>query len=242
MGTNYRLLVYSLLVIGFISCNKELEPIFIIKKSTEAHGGIESWKNLKSLSFTKKTNLYKEDGSLKSTILQNQKFDFENNLSISLNSILDSVKCNLQNGKVTIQNKDSIYRPVGEELNKTQALFSFAMYVTSQPFQLLESGASFERIKDTLVNNKRVLSILVHYKNEGIDSDKWTYYFDPNSFEVTACKVRHNGRESLIENTSYDKSTPFLFNRRRKSTILENGKPKFVFAEYKYMNYRVEMR
>ena len=138
MGTNYRLLVYSLLVIGFISCNKELEPIFIIKRSTEAHGGIESWKNLKSLSFTKKTNLYKEDGSLKSTILQNQKFDFENNLSISLNSILDSVKCNLQNGKVTIQNKDSIYRPVGEELNKTQALFSlFLPLLSRDPVQTI---------------------------------------------------------------------------------------------------------
>lgn len=219
-----------------------MEPIFIVNESVKAHGGIESWQNLKSLSFTKKTIIYKEDGSLKSRSIQDQKFDLNNGLSVSLNSILDSVTYKLQNGEVRIQNKDSLYQPVEEELKKTQAMFSSALYVGGQPFHLLESGASFEKSKDTLINNKRVLSIRVHYKDEDVNSDQWTYYFDPNSFKVVACKVRHNGRESLIENTSYDTSTPFLFNATRKSTILENGEPKFVIAEYEYSNYKVEFQ
>ena len=67
----------------------------IVNRSLVAHGGIEQWKALKSLSFTEKTFFYKEDGSLENEILQDQEFQFGKNSSMQIHSILDSVRYQL---------------------------------------------------------------------------------------------------------------------------------------------------
>lgn len=216
-----------------------MEPISIINNSIEAHGSLGAWDKLNSLSFIKKAIVYNEDGSIKSKSVQTQEFLFDTELSASIYSKLDSVQYQLNKGKISVERSDTLYDPKNEELEKVKNQFSSALYVVSQPFQLIQSGAKFELKKDTLINRNQVYSVRVIYNEEDKNSDQWTYYFDKKSYKVLACKVRHNNRESLIENTSFDSSTPFLFNATRKSTILDHGKPKFVIAEYEYSNYKV---
>ncbi len=216
-----------------------MEPIDIINKSVLAHGGLEQWKELKSLSFTKKTTVYHEDGSLGKESLQNQEFVFSKSFSGRIYAVLDSILYHYQDGNIYVQRLDSSFQLSGEELKSKQSLFKSALYVTSQPFQLLESGATFERKSDTVFSVKKAFAIRIHYPGDSSTSDQWTYYFDQASYRVVACKVRHNDRVSIIENTSYDMSTPFVFNATRKSTIMDWGKPKFVIAEYEYSNYKI---
>lgn len=219
-----------------------MEPIDILERSVEVHGGLESWDQLKSISFTKKTILYNEDASVKRESVQNQKFVFGSNPSAFINSVLDSIIYQLVDDTVTIDFADSVFVAQGVEQDRLKAMFSSALYVTSQPFGLLKSGAIFTRELDTVIGKKEVFAIRISYPDDQSDSDQWTYYFDQKDFRVRACKVRHNQRVSLIENTSYDLSTPFLFNATRKSTILEKGRAKFVIAQYEYSNYKVEKK
>ena len=136
---------------------------------------------------------------------------------------------------------NSVHKLSGEEFKKIDHLFSSSLYVVSQPFQLIKSKAIFKRLQDTVVNRKKVYALDVYYKDDTENSDQWTYYFDQNTFNVTACKVRHQKRVSVIENTSYDMSTPFLFNATRKSTII-HAKERFIIAKYSYSNYNVTFR
>lgn len=216
-----------------------MEPIDIIAKSVEAHGGLESWKQLKSLSFTKKTILYNEDGSIKQNTTQDQAFSFDQNSSGTIDALIDTVAYRLENEDLLVKLGDKYYNLENSELEKRKKLVNSALYVTSQPFQLLESGATFKRKKDSVIGAQKVLAIRIHYPNDTSTSDQWTYYIDQETFLVAACKVKHSTRTSLIENTSYDRNTRFVFNATRKSTITENGKAKFVIAEYEYSNYKV---
>lgn len=234
-----RYLFIIIFLIGFISCNKEVEPIVIIGRSVEAHGGLESWKQLKSLSFTKKTVLYNEDGSVKKNVTQDQAFLFNTSSSGTLDAVIDTISYRLEDDKVLVKLGDQYYDLENAERDAKKKLVNSALYVVSQPFQLLESSATFERKSDTVFGDKPTFSIRVKYPGDSPSSDQWTYYFDQDSFRVVACKVKHNNRVSIIENISYDRSTPFLFNATRKSTIMDGSNPKFVIAEYEYSNYKV---
>ena len=231
------------LTIAFISCKKEVEPLEIVRQSAKAHGGLEEWEKIKTLSFTKKTVLYSEDGTEKKQILQDQFFRFQDGqIFTSINSRLDSVSYKLVRGNIYARKNNMISKLEGEELEKVENLFASAFYVTSQPFHLLQSEAQFEKLQDTLIDNNKAFAIGIRYKEDREDSDKWTYYFDKESYKVVACKVQHNnGRTSVIENTSYDSSTTFLFNATRTSTIVSGAKKPFVIAKYDYSNYKVSL-
>jgi len=45
-----------------VSCQKKITVDDILSKSIKAHGGIELWQKIDTLSFTKKTILYNQEG------------------------------------------------------------------------------------------------------------------------------------------------------------------------------------
>ena len=63
-----------MIAISFLfSCQKtELTANQILLKSLEAHGGLELWKKIDTLSFTKKTILYNQEGVKEKEITQHQ--------------------------------------------------------------------------------------------------------------------------------------------------------------------------
>ena len=59
----------------FVSCQKkEITIGDILSKSLEAHGGLEIWQQVDTLSFTKKTILYNREGLKEKEITQHQSF------------------------------------------------------------------------------------------------------------------------------------------------------------------------
>ena len=57
-----------------VSCQKKITVDDILSKSIKAHGGIEFWQKIDTLSFTKKTILYNQEGVKEKETIQHQSF------------------------------------------------------------------------------------------------------------------------------------------------------------------------
>ena len=57
-----------------VSCQKKITVDDILSKSIKAHGGIELWQKIDTLSFTKKTILYNQEGFKEKETTQHQSF------------------------------------------------------------------------------------------------------------------------------------------------------------------------
>ena len=69
------------LSLSLLGCQEsELKGEEIIKNSIEAHGGLDTWKSIKQLSFDKETTLFLEDGSVELRTNQFQLFRFDRKL------------------------------------------------------------------------------------------------------------------------------------------------------------------
>lgn len=220
------------------SCTKEYTAIEMIQKSVKTHGELSEWKNIHSLSFLKKTVLYRKDGSIEKEVLQKQLL-LKDGSGGEIYSVHDSVFYKKQG--TAIWKNDSL---IIDEKEKTRIdkMFASAYYVISQPFHLLESQASFTIEKDTVINKSNVVAIKVLYPNDLEDSDQWTYYIDAKDFKVVACKVYHKPTTSFIENSSYNTLTPFIFNATRSSTFVKNGQKDYLRAKYWYSEYQVKFK
>ena len=241
MLRNFSIIV---LIVGFLySCDDEKPTVDeILSKSLIAHGGLESWQKMQSLSFDKKTVLYTKDGSFEKEILQKQSFFFGGEPHEIIHSLTDSVTYFLKNNVYTKKNRDSVFVLGNEELTIVKNMFASAYYVVSQPFHMKESNALLTFEKDTLINSKKVFVVGVSYQNDDSESDQWTYYFDAETYRIVSCKVKHEPTVSYIENTEFDSSTPFLFNAKRKSTFLnQKGEKDYLRADYFYTNFKVKL-
>lgn len=232
-------LFYSVAIIfvfAIVGCNNKKTAIEIVNKSVETHGNISEWKNIHSLSFLKKTVLYKKDGSVEKEMIQKQQL-FKDGSGGEIFSIADSVF--YRKNKNRVFKNDSLVVDM-QEISRINKMFASAYYVVAQPFHLLESKAKFERINDTLINQNDAYAVRVFYNEDDKKSDQWTYYFSKKDSKVLGCKVYHHPTTSFIENTSFDTKTQFVFNAARTSTFIKNRKKDYLRATYEYSNYLVE--
>jgi len=226
------------------SCKQERQLTLqqIVERSVAAHGGLVNWKNIKALSFDKTTILYTKDGELESSMTQEQSFVFKPELTGQLRSYNKGVVGLYYDGKTFRKGvEDSIYT-LTDALEITAAKNSFygAHFVVSQPFKLLGEGSFLSFVGVETLDEKQVFVIDVHYEGDTKSSDKWTYYFDVDSYQLVANKVIHNTNVSLIKNLKFDSTTGFLFNAHRKSYMLtSSGDIGFLRAEYFYENFKV---
>ncbi|MBT8258388.1 MAG: hypothetical protein KJO49_07945 [Bacteroidia bacterium] len=225
----------------FTACktNDNLTAVQIVERSCEAHGGLNNWKNIKSLSFDKSTRLYNADGSIESDVDQHQLITFSPGRTIRINSI-DSSKMSLflNEGVVQKQLNGQLVND-STELEKAKRAMLAAEYVIKQPFALLDKGVELTLEGEEDIEGKTYYAISVAYENDGPDADKWTYYFNKNDYTLSYNKVVLADHSSWVENLTYDTNTDFKFNARRKSYRLnEKGEKTYLRAEYYYRNYK----
>lgn len=235
---------FIFVIIAVSSCRQEqqLSAQYIVEQSVDAHGGIVNWKSITALSFDKTTILYRKDGAVESSITQQQSFKFKPELSGRIVSFYKGIVGLYYNGK-TFRKKtgDSIYTVIDSmELEAVKNSFFAAHFVVSQPFKLMEQGTTFRFGGIETLDDKQVYVIDVDYDGDAKSSDKWTYYFDVDSYQLMANKVIHNTNVSLIKNLKFDSSTGILFNAQRKSYTLNSlGDLDFLRAEYFYENFKI---
>lgn len=238
-----KLIVCLFTVFTFVNCNKkQLSAEVIVNNSIEKHGGIKTWNSLKTLSFDKSVTLFLKDGTIESATKKHQEFRFYPELEGKITWKTTGKKSSILYKKGTIVkfvNDSLITNPA--ELQKAKSSFNAALYVISQPFNFLNKNTKLTYLGVTDLENKKVHEVKVGYTNDTAASDKWFYYFDVTTFKMVANKVILKDHTSLVENSTFDTTTDFIFNQSRKSYRLNDiGDKTYVRATYFYDNFKTE--
>ena len=226
-----------------VCCQKKITVGDILSKSIKAHGGLVLWQKIDTLSFTKKTILYNQEGVKEKEIIQHQSFFGGTPLHGKISSP-GAEKSNISviNGVHTKSIRDSLFPITDREIKAINNSFKSAYYVISQPFNLKESDALLFYKKDTILNGEKTFVVDVSYKEDENTNtpDQWTYFFNAKTFLVVAAKVFHSPTISFIKNTKFNTKTPFVFNSERVSIFMnKDGTEDYVRAAYFYSNYKV---
>ena len=231
----------------FVSCQKkEITIGDILSKSLEAHGGLEIWQQVDTLSFTKKTILYNREGLKEKEITQHQSFyggDFINGEITSIG--VDKSRISIIGDIYSKSIEDSLAVLTDDDVKLINKSFRSAYYVICQPFNLKQSDALLFYKKDTILNGEKTFVVDVSYKEDENTNtpDQWTYFFNAKTFLVVAAKVFHPPTISFIKNTKFNTKTPFVFNSERVSVFMNNdGTEDYTRAAYFYSNYKVVLK
>ena len=228
----------------FVSCQKkEITIGDILSKSLEAHGGLEIWQQVDTLSFTKKTILYNREGLKEKEITQHQSFYGGNFINGEITSIgVDKSRISIIGDIYSKSIEDSLAVLTDDDVKLINKSFRSAYYVICQPFNLKQSDALLFYKKDTILNGEKTFVVDVSYKEDENTNtpDQWTYFFNAKTFLVVAAKVFHSPTISFIKNTKFNTKTPFVFNSERVSIFInKDGTEDFVRAAYFYSNFKV---
>jgi len=232
---------FMLLSLSLFGClTEEITAEEIVQQSIKVHGDFETWEKLKHLEFDKKTILYTKEGAVENEIEQHQMFLFKPSLEGALLS------------KVPMQNElyfhgDAFSKVVNDsvfmvtepsEIEISRNTFFAAHYVICQPFKLKDENVLLDYLGVEELDNKKTHVIKVSYTTDEENSDKWTYYFDVETYQLVANKVNHNGNVSLIKNLEFNSQTGLSFNAHRKSYTLLEKDSTYLRAEYYYKNFK----
>jgi len=240
--------VIFIIVISFLFSCQKIKPTAkqILKKSLKAHGGLELWQKIDTLSFTKKTILYNQKGIKEKEITQNQSFYGGIPLHGKISSFgTEKSSISVINGVYVKSIRDSLVSITDDEIKAINNSFKSAYYVISQPFNLKESNAFLFYKKDTILDGEKTFVVDVSYKEDENTNtpDQWTYFFNAKTYLIVAAKVFHSPTVSFIENIKFNKETPFVFNAERESVFLnKDGSKDFLRASYFYSNYKVVLK
>ena len=231
----------------FVSCQKkEITIGDILSKSLEAHGGLEIWQQVDTLSFTKKTILYNREGLKEKEITQHHSFyggDFINGEITSIG--VDKSRISIIGDIYSKSIEDSLAVLTDDDVKLINKSFRSAYYVICQPFNLKQSDALLFYKKDTILNGEKTFVVDVSYREDENTNtpDQWTYFFNAKTYLIVAAKVFHSPTVSFIENIKFNKETPFVFNAERESVFLnKDGSKDFLRASYFYSNYKVALK
>ena len=240
--------VIFIIAISFLfSCQKtKLTAKQLLSKSIDAHGGLEFWQKVDTLSFTKKTILYNRKGLKEKEITQHQSFYGGNFINGNITTIgTDKSSISIIGDVYSKRIGDTLISISNNEMKSITNAFKSAYYVISQPFNLMESGALLSYKKDTILNDEKTFVVDVSDEEDQNTNtpDQWTYFINAKTYLIVAAKVFHSPTVSFIENINFNKETPFVFNAERESVFLnKDGSKDYLRASYFYSNYKVVLK
>jgi hypothetical protein len=234
------------LYLGFSCAGKtEKKALELIQNSIDFHSQDSDWDDLKGFSFEKETVLYDENGAVESQslVLHNyrQQPFYEGQMTWVKDSVkhvftFDGLKTSYRMGQNEIQN-------VGF-LQSRKLDFDGTHYVISKPFDLLKGGKKVSYLGRTkLATGYEVESVQVmdaNPKDSGSD-DIWWYFFDPESHELVAYRVKTAGHYAEVYNIKRERFAGFLLPSRRISYRVDSiGNHLYTRAAYNYKNYKLD--
>ncbi len=256
----YSFLLLAILLIGCTSPpseaeeqeKSEKEDVFsiiedqkareIIRSSIEYAGGMENWKSIKQLTYTKDFSLLLESGELEKEF--KQKHDYRWNPEVidilsEENGVM--IQTRLENGQYT-RNVDN--EEIQMEQESLAKAVNTSVYVISMPFKFLDPGAVIKYLGEETLNDKKVEVVQISYNSDLNEnhstSDVWRYYFDQEDSKIVANWVQTGDHFSRIENITYERVGGILFNKERKSFRVDSlGNKLFLRAHYFYDNYEL---
>ncbi|WP_235297180.1 hypothetical protein [Portibacter marinus] len=205
-----------------------LEPLF------DAAGGYNDWTKITELSFLKESNLYQQDSSLESSVLQRQTFRNYPEFYGEIEYLNDSLNRRIiqENNQVKYYENDVIV--VDEKkIRSAETNIRTAFYVISLPFKLNDPGVQIQSLKE-----KDLLEL--HVKHESKPAENWWLYFYPNNRWLQGYLIEHENRFSHIINDSITEVNGFTFPVLRRSILSDsNNENPYFRADYQYSNIKI---
>ncbi len=222
---------------------KEITASDVVKSAIKTAGTIENWKNIATLTYTKKSRLLLENGEVESDVTQRHHYELRPNKSIKIAWVVqkdsflilhnDTISQKFKNGNLIDQGA------------KVKASVNSAMYVIGMPFKLLDKGTllSYEGLKSlNTIDTVHTINATYEpkkYQNHATQ-DVWWYHFDKNSSAFKSSMVYHEPTYALIVNESTTKAEGVTFPNTRKSYRCdEKGKKLWLRAEFWYDDYAI---
>jgi len=225
----YWVCIFSL--VALVSCidnSPEGKANQIVKAAIKAHGGMEHWENLETLSFQKKTVLYKADGSIERSSDEIHTLHQKDTLYGQIVSI------DPNNVYVTIFSDGKGKKAIDDVFMDGTGAFLSSHFVVNQPFKMLDPGVELTYLGlDTLATGKVVDVVKAYYGSE--EDDVWWFYFDIDSHILLGTLIYHAPTYAFVDNEKIEMIDGMLWNTERttyRTDSLRNVE--FVRAEFLY--------
>ena len=218
----------------------------VLLKAFEANGGYETYQNLASLSYKKRSILYYPDGGVESDVTQYHEYTISPELSATIFWTKDGQRHSIQYDHGVGQKYiDGELIPDGSK--SATSSFLSAHYVLFMPFKLADKYVQLSYAGVDNVLDKEVDVIKAVYSPTDHDShstsDTWWYYFDRNSGDYAGSMVYHEPTYAFIENTRQNTDLPLVMNTYRVSHRVDSDRNKeYVRGEFFYEDYEMTFR
>ncbi len=217
----------------------------LISKTMDATGGLENWKNIKSLAFRKYFALYDSLGNTEMEVNQIHRHSSfpKQDIYISWKKGNDEHVLQAQNEVITKTintQKDTSANPTS--LTNTIRSATFVMNI---PFNLLDTGIDFAYEGfGTLEEGQEVEILRASYNpethNNHSTKDIWWYYFDKKNHTLVGYMVKHADHYSYVKNLETKTVDGFVFPIKRKSwRVTKDREILYLRADYDYSDYQL---
>lgn len=209
-------------------------------------GGLENWRNKKSIKFKKYFALFDSLGNTEMSVNQIHEYHYSPKETIN-------IRWNKNDENHFLQSIDSkITKTINEQpdLNaKPTSLKNTILsstFVVNIPFNLLDEGIVFEHEGIDTLDGGAVVEVLradfnPETHNNHSTKDTWWYYFDKKEHYLVGYMVKHADHISYVKNLSFTEVDGFTFPLKRKSwRVNSNRELLYLRAEYEYSDYEIK--
>ena len=222
------------------------EAAKLLEKAIDGAGGLEAWKQIKSLRFKKYFALYTEEGETEQEALQNHEYEMgaTTNAKITWIDGEDRHLLTYQDGEAEKFINDTRLEDVDRQALINSVLS--ATFVVQTPFNLLDPGVELAYDGTDELHDGQKVEVLRATYNPGEHSnhstpDTWWHFFDAESYHPLGYMVRHADHYSFVQNLELLEAGGIVFPKVRKSYRAdENKNLKYLRAEYDYGEYAIE--
>lgn len=221
---------------------KDLEVKRVLEKGFAASGGLDTYGNIDSIVFQKKTILYLQDGAIESEVIQEHRYSISPSLS----------------GEITWQDSIGDHKLVFEddqgqkyvngkllptESEKAKKSFFSNYYVLLLPFKLLDEGTQLSYDGKKKLPGGGTADVIKATYDPGSNknhstSDDWYLFFDEKSGHVLGNLVYHAPTYAFIENKNTTDEHPLRMNLYRQTWRTDKELNKeYLRGEFWYSNY-----
>ena len=215
----------------------------VLQRAFDKNGGFDNYRNLKSISYKKRTILYHPDGAVESDVTQYHEYTTSPEVSATIFWMKDGHRHSIkyENG---IGQKYVDGQLVADGSKSATSSFLSAHYVLFMPFKLSDDFVQLSYLGEDQQSGHDVDVIKAVYSPSEHDNhstnDTWWYYFDSTTGAYVASMVYHEPTFALIENTRQNTDLPLVMNTYRISHRVDgDGNKEYVRGEFFYEDYEM---
>jgi len=214
----------------------------VVDKAIAWAGGMEKWKSLSTIDYSKRSRLLLENEEVEYDITQQHSYEMQPDFKMN-------IEWQTEEGAHRLVHSDAastrfLNDSISAQGTKVTESAMSAFYVLGMPFKLKDPGTYLSYEGTTDFNGNTADVVKATYSPEQFDNhsttDQWWYYFNEADGEFLGCMVYHPPTYARIENIAFHDVDGMKFQKRRMSYRCDSlGNKQFLRAEFWYEDYEI---